>query len=438
MINHSTIRSIQLLEERLKALHGIERVAIHWPRLGPIHISKLAVASAALRIYDIDLIAIETASDSSDYAWERVESEEGYRRETLFPERLYEDLSSQDIHQRMQEKLQSLDPDAVFINSYSTPDALSALLWCNKNNRIAVCMTDSREADAARVTWREYIKETLVSQFDAALVSGSESSRYMQLLGIPDSVITLGCDVVDNTYFHEASQNERAAGSTQLPGLDDDRPFFLASARMMNRKDPLILIRAYAAYRNRMVEEGGTPWRLVVLGDGELRSAVKNEIALLSCEADITLAGWMHLDDLPAYYGRASVFVHTALVDQWAVVVNEAMATGLPVIVSDGTGCAEDLVVHGENGFVYPAGDVAALAGFMFDLSKRADLESFGIKSLDIIAKWPLARFADGIIECLENANSPAPKHCRRPTGWLIHALTRIGSSPRSLHTIES
>ena len=77
------------------------------------------------------------------------------------------------------------------------------------------------------------------------------------------------------------------------------------------------------------------------------------------------MPGFKQYHDLPAYYGLAGAFVHTSTVEQWGLVVNEAMAAGLPVLVSRNCGCAADLVQDGVNGFAFDPLDGDRMAALL-------------------------------------------------------------------------
>jgi glycosyltransferase involved in cell wall biosynthesis len=117
------------------------------------------------------------------------------------------------------------------------------------------------------------------------------------------------------------------------------------------------------------------------------------------------LAGFRQIEEIPVYYGLAKAFIHPALQDQWGVVVNEAMASGLPVIVSKNCGCAPELVEQGGNGFVFDPLDVAQLADYMLRISSDpVSLEQMGRASLEKISHWGLDRFAEGLYSAAEIA----------------------------------
>ena len=413
---------------------------MQWPRLGPLHLNRLRAAHIVLDQHGIEVIALETASDSAVYDWRLDASPTPFRRETVFPGEVYDDIAPDRMHRAVTAALDQIAPDAVLIHSYSTPDARACLSWCRRHHRIALCMAESRHGDAERTTWREAIKRVLVTSFDAAQASGSASTRYYADLGIPKHRIFKGYSVVDNDYFSERADAIRNAPAAvrALPGLQDETAFFFASARFMERKDLPTLLRAYASYRRRAQRAGESPWRLLLLGDGPLRPRLEALVREEAMTDHVAMPGWRQIEDLPAYYALAAAFVHTATIDQWGLVVNEAMAAGLPVIVSTGTGCAEDLVLEGENGFTFQPGDIETLAGHLYAIAHEVDRNAFAHRSREIIAQWPLERFGTSLYQAL-CAGSAAPPHQGRGIGarLVIAALRRIARSPRSFHTVQ-
>ncbi|MEP0545431.1 MAG: glycosyltransferase family 4 protein [Rhodothermales bacterium] len=394
----------------------------------------MRAAHEVLGRHGIEVVALEIASNDAIYDWREEQAPTPYPRETLFPGRNYDNLTPEQLHTVTTEALDKLNPDAVHIHSYATPDARACLAWCRRHRRVAVCMAESKESDAPRIWWRERLKHVIASEFDAAQASGSPGTRYAVKLGIPASRIFIGYSVVDNEYFAEhalIAQND-PSGVRHLPGLGDPTPFFFASARFIERKNLPALLHAYARYRRESPE----PWRLVLIGDGPLRPQLEQIIADEQIEG-ITLAGWMQIEHLPSYYGLASAFVHTAEVDQWGLVVNEAMAAGLPVIVSTGTGCSEDLVHDGENGFTFRPDDIATLARHLYAVAHEVDRDGFAQRSREIIAEWPLERFGTSLHQAVEAGAEVADRRgfslLARAALW---ALRKASRSITSFHSI--
>jgi glycosyltransferase involved in cell wall biosynthesis len=127
--------------------------------------------------------------------------------------------------------------------------------------------------------------------------------------------------------------------------------------------------------------------RLTVAGNGPERDG----LVRLAAELGVTLelCGEVRRDDLPALYGAADVFALQSTHEPWGVVVNEAAASGLPLVLSDQVGAAHDLLRDGENGFLVRPGDVegaaAALRCLMDDAPLRA---AMGARSRDLVRAW--------------------------------------------------
>ncbi len=269
-------------------------------------------------------------------------------------------------------------------------------------------MTDTKRDSSPRVGWKEAVKRRIVQQFDAALCGGIPHRSYLEELGmLPDRIFD-GCDVVDNEYFEQGADKVRQAPDRYRPvvGLGSGQPFFLASARFIKRKNINGLLRAYASYRLGLKCRGEAehPWGLVILGGGAERDALESVVRSEGIQG-VCFAGFRQIDQLPVYYGLAGAFIHPALQDEWGLVVNEAMAAGLPVIVSNRCGCAPDLVLENKNGFTFDPQDVGKLAHLMTLFSSgRVDARAMGVASREHIKGWGLERFVHGLWGSLQAA----------------------------------
>ena len=239
-----------------------------------------------------------------------------------------------------------------------------------------------------------------------ALVGGTPHRDYMQKLGMPPACIFLGYDAVDNDYFENGAAEVRNQENELRCRLRLPDRYFLASARFVAKKNLSRLIEAYGRYRQLAGKSGATePWELVLVGDGPLRDSLLTLLSSLNLQKHVHMPGFKQYDELPAYYGLASAFVHVSTVEQWGLVVNEAMASGLGVLVSDRCGCATDLVKAGVNGFTFDPCNVEQLAELMRDLSSPGfDLAAMGKASQKIISEWGLGRFADGLAQAVNAA----------------------------------
>jgi glycosyltransferase involved in cell wall biosynthesis len=396
-------------------MHSKLRVAIHWNRFGPYHIARLKAAYEKLQTVNIELVGIETACFDRTYAWKPVQDATPFERHVIFPHDSIEELASTSLFFKAWQIANRVNPDVVAIAGYYSFDCYGFLAWARMHKRPVIMMSESKHDDQLRTAWKEGIKRVVLKQCKSALCGGSPHKEYLQTLGMSPNQITLGYDAVDNNYFEKNAKliKEYPQQASHLPGLDDPSPFFLASSRFIRRKNLHGLLEAYQMYRTLCGDQYGKfdPWRLIILGDGEERKTLEDIIQAKNLQG-VTLPGFMQIGELPSYYGLANAFIHPAFQEQWGLVVNEAMASGLPVIVSRPTGCVRDLVTEGQTGFVFDPKNHSELAKLMLRFTKdEVDLEAIGQAAQAHIALWGPKRFGDGLYNSLKVALASTPKY---------------------------
>jgi glycosyltransferase involved in cell wall biosynthesis len=193
---------------------------------------------------------------------------------------------------------------------------------------------------------------------DQVIVPSSGSLDLMRSLGIPDDRITLTPYVVDNDWWlAESSYVDRDAVRTSW-GASPNDTVILFCAKLQPWKCPLDLLHAFAKLSLPNA-------RLIFAGEGPLRSVLETQASALGISSRVRFLGFVHQSQLPAVYKSADLMVLPSEYEPFAVVVNEAMLCGCPVAASDHVGAARDLIAHGGTGFVYPCGDVDALAALL-------------------------------------------------------------------------
>jgi glycosyltransferase involved in cell wall biosynthesis len=329
------------------------RVAVCFHHLGPYHRARLRAAGART-----PLVALEVCSVDQTHGQKPDAEPVGFDKVSLFDAADIDAGKLPAVRQTVAEVLERLDPTVVVVPGWSHPAALAMLEWSSSRCRPAVLMSDSTAHDGRRWWWREAVKRRVVAAASAALAAGAPQRAYLHALGLRSDAVFTGYDAVDNAYFAEQAARARklAQGTRARLGLPER--FFLVSGRFIDEKNLLRLLYAYAAYRRRT---GADAWHLVLVGDGELRSEIEGRIARLDLTGGVVLAGFRPYEELPAYYGLASALVLASVSETWGLVVNEALASGLPVIVSERCGCAPDLVRNGINGFTFDPCDAEAL-----------------------------------------------------------------------------
>lgn len=411
------------------------KVAVIFHRLGPYHHARLVAATRQRESMvggKFSLVAVEGCRMDRTYAWDKVKHSEDFPVDTLYDDGDLVDQSNGEVVRRLEETMNQINPTIVVIPGWTSSLALSALEWCSSRQVPAVCMSESTERDAKRSAWREAVKRRIVGLYSAGLVGGRLHKEYMVKLGMPPGSIFLGYDAVDNRYFADKAAECRKQKAEIRKRYDLPENYFLASARFVEQKNLPRLLKAYALYRTKL--EGRNPnsdlcsslstaWDLVLLGDGPLRPDVCRLISDLRLGACVHLPGFRQYDELPVYYALAKAFIHASTMEPWGLVVNEAMATGLPVLVSSRCGCAPDLVQDGKNGFTFDPCNVEQLADLMLNLSAFGfPLSTFGDESQRIVADWGTERFARGIRAAADKAVEVGPQ-CAT---WMARVLLRL------------
>lgn len=368
-------------------------ITIIYNSFGPYHLARLAASARMVEERGLQMIGLELASKEKQHPWSADKVPVLSRKYTLFPGKAVEEVRPLELASAMWKALSAIDPQAVAIglSRETLPAMLIALAWTRRRQRVAISLMDSKYDDFPRPSWKEWLKRRIYRRFDAALVGGSLSQGYAEFLGICKENIFTGCDVVDNDYFARKAQwaqenSKTLRGENLLP-----ENYFLFVGRLDAKKNLFRLLKAYDSYLRIVGEQA---WGLVICGSGSLEAEVQSQVRLLNIPA--LFVGFKQHDELPVYYGLARcLIVPSSHDEQWGLVVNEAMASGLPVLVSKACGCAPDLVQEGVNGFTFDPYDVVGMAQLMNHISSGAvDLSAMAEASRQIIAEWGLERFA--------------------------------------------
>jgi 1,2-diacylglycerol 3-alpha-glucosyltransferase len=363
---------------------------------GPYHIARVNAASRNIVVNGLELCSI-----SREYGWTRDSSYIKFPLHQLFEES--EAISATSLKFRLRRLLDNLNPSVVFVPGWSGKLSFAAVKWAIKRNIPLVVMSESTKWDTKRTLVKEWIKKKYVAVFSSALVGGKPHREYIEELGMESSSIFDGYDAVDNEYFVSKTDDLRTSHDFNI-NKNTKPPYFLASARFVPKKNLTGLLKAYSRYLQLVAASpySNSPWKLLLLGDGPLRVELLTLAQQLGILDHVTFCGFQQYESLPRYFAFASAFIHASSTEQWGLVVNEAMASGLPVIVSTRCGCVYDLVRVGVNGWVFDPYDLDFLARLMMRATSMKEqdtansLDVMGIASREIISEWDTNRFASG------------------------------------------
>jgi glycosyltransferase involved in cell wall biosynthesis len=248
-------------------------------------------------------------------------------------------------------------PDVVLVPGWHSISLVRAIIACRRRGIPLIYRGDThlgaRPAGARGMAWSLRTR-ALLHLYAAYLSVGSRSREYLLAHGVPPTAIFASPHAVDHEHFaalagpHLAPQARRDLRSSLGAGPDDFVVLF--AGKLTAGKRPVDAVLAVRAL--------GPGAMLLVAGAGDEERAVRD--AAQAAGVRVHALGFVNQTEMPRVYAAADCLVVPSAFESWGLVVNEAMATGLPAVVTESVGCAPDLVGRG-TGEVVPAGDVQAL-----------------------------------------------------------------------------
>lgn len=233
--------------------------------------------------------------------------------------------------------------------------------------------------------FRKIFLSWVYRQIDVALYVGTRNKAYYQAFGIKESQLLFAPHAIDHQRFARDRSIEAAQIRVNL-GIGETTLLVLFAGKMEAIKNPLLLIEAFG-----MLNKGDV--HLLMVGSGPLDHEAK-----LAAEAynerwedgpRIHFMPFQNQTQMPAIYQSCDLFCLPSLSETWGLAVNEAMAAGKAVIISDAVGCAVDLVKAKVNGLIFRSNDHQSLVESLKGLTADKEvLRSMGIASRNIIASW--------------------------------------------------
>ena len=240
----------------------------------------------------------------------------------------------------------------------------------------------SREGGSWKIILKKILWPHLFRLADQVIVPSSDSLDLMLSLGLPSEQVTLTPYSVDNDWWITQSSRVDRSAARAVWGASSSDHVVLFCAKLQPWKRPVDLLRAFAKanVHNAL---------LVFAGEGPLRPQLESEAATLGVASRVRFLGFVNQSQLPAVYTSADLMVLPSEYEPFAVVVNEAMCCGCPVVVSDRVGAAHDLVFPVAPQFIFRCGDVEDLARILKDaLTNHTRLQSIAGAARAHIHTW--------------------------------------------------
>ncbi|MBC7888334.1 MAG: glycosyltransferase family 4 protein [Ferruginibacter sp.] len=237
------------------------------------------------------------------------------------------------------------------------------ILLLGKMRGHTVCLRNDmpQSHELPKKGWQQVIKRIglryiLFPRVNYFLYIGSQNRLFYKSYDLADPRLVFCPYAVDNCRFKNEFRQLKPVITTikQNLGIGEEDKVILYSGKYMDKKRPMDLLNAFARLNDQRC------W-LIMLGEGELRNEME---ALISQQQlkQVILTGFINQSNVADYYAIADVLVMcSSYGENWGLSVNEAMNFNLPLILSDLTGCADDLVKDGDNGYIFSTGNVDEL-----------------------------------------------------------------------------
>jgi len=369
-------------------------LAFVWDNFGPLHDDRVA-ATARLLARRAEVVGVEINGRSDVYSWAN-EATSAFRKVTLLPD---SDLGTTPDHvlfSRTLASLRQLRATHVFLCHYERRGIAGLAYVLRATGRKVFVMGCSKFDDHPRSAVREALKLPFLWPYQGGLVGSEQTRAFLAFLGRSSMPMELGYNTVSVDRIRALAQAAPPSGApAQADGIDFEARDFVILARLVPKKNLASAIAAYAAFRRVNPE---SPRKLRICGDGPLERDLREQARTQGVEADVVFHGFLQSHEMAPVLARAAALVLVSREEQFGNVVPEALALGIPLLLSDACGARYELLRSGVNGYLVEPENVAGIADAMGRIvSSRAAWEQLRENAHALAPLGDVARFAEGV-----------------------------------------
>ncbi len=356
-------------------------ILIVWDRMGDYHRSRV---EAYRSLYRRDILyTADIGAGDQLYHWDNT----AHSQHVVLSQKKADDSDVWQRFKRFKQLVNDQKMDKVVLSGYGRREYLLFSIWLKLKGIDCYMFAESWYAGNAVI---DRVKGWYLNAFVKGIfVSGIRAkAHFHERLAYPEKQLQIGYSVVDNAHFKFERSEDHVARAL------GHKPMLLCVARYAEEKNLEVLIKAFEASKL------SDTWGLTLVGGGPLESALKRTIRK---PEQVQLLSWQAYEALPSLYQNASCFVLPSRFEPWGLVVNEAMAASLPIIISDACGCAPDLL--DANGYVFKADEQQDLVEVLNDLSTKtaSDLYSMGLKSFSCISNFSPHSWSESLNKLIQD-----------------------------------
>ncbi|MBA2622037.1 MAG: glycosyltransferase family 4 protein [Chthoniobacterales bacterium] len=310
---------------------------------------------------------------------------------------------------KLESRIKAFAPDAALLIGYRYDSLLRLILTSERKRGFPLLLrgdshrlsAQNAKGEMRKAELKEFVRRKAISaifrRISGFLYVGKANRDYFRLHGVPEEKLFFAPHAVDNDRFmgnRDRVQQEAVAWRREL-GISADHLLVLFAGKFEDKKRPLDLLEAF-----RFI--GRSDVSLLFVGSGKQESELRNRAASV---ANVFFAPFQNQSVMPRTYAASDLFVLPSYgpEETWGLAINEALCLARPVIISSHVGCGPDLVRQGENGLIFPAGDVEALTTALHEaLSDPMRLKQWGEAGRKIVSNYNYAAATGGLLTALE------------------------------------
>jgi L-malate glycosyltransferase len=331
------------------------KIVFLWESYGPHHVDRCEACVAQLGDR-YEICGVEIATFDANYQWRGSIGANAFAKLTLFPGVVRQKISTWRCFWRIMAACLRLQAKYIFLCNYDAPAVFLSAVLLRLLGRRVIIMQDSKFDDKQRYLVKETVKSLLYRPYNAALVAGHRTKSYLAFLGMAEERIFVGYDTVSTARIR------RWAGAEPAPaGAPHGGRHFTIVARFVPKKNLTLALDAYAAYA---AQHPGVPRTLHLCGSGELEPMLRQHAEGLGL-GGIQFRGYLQEHEIARVLATSLALILPSIEEQHGLVINEAIAMGVPVLASDNCGARDLLIRSGVNGYIFEPDNVAGLAHFM-------------------------------------------------------------------------
>jgi glycosyltransferase involved in cell wall biosynthesis len=382
-----------------------------WDRFGPSHVDRCEAAGLRLRnqfkVVGVEMASHDSAAQSATSTGDGVSIHDAngdrsanFVKRTLLPGRERRSVRPAVCLGKLVKELRSIRPKAIFFCSYEDPVIFFAAAIMRALRVPVFVMQDSKFDDKQRHLIREFGKAIFYLPYVGALVGGQRSAEYLAFLGVPKNRIALGYDAVSLRRVRLLAQSNAAPG-----GVPHASRHFTIIGRFIREKNLPMALQAYKIYADRHPE---SLRELHLCGAGDIEPELRAYVERHGLRG-VKFRGFLDEAEIARVLASSLALILPSVQETFGLVVNEAIAMGVPILVSSNPGARDILVRTGVNGYVFEPDNAAGLARLLDRLDRdEGEWTELAIGANEFEPFADSEYFAEGVEQLVRAVNPSA------------------------------